>query len=229
MAKKGLDGKLTPRGEEQGKEFGEKLEPTDAVKAYGGFVERAARTAENAVEASRHGKKMKQRLRAELSIPPMSEEAMRKFRELTKERAGAGAEWFLSFDDERPDPETASPREVAGGVAHLVKTYIDMADRLFSGSEIDLVNGTHEVMAESLLRYALIREENDEKKIGFESVKEIGGSLGFVEEIEFRIVTNETGEKTVKVYLRGNEYDIDMGILEGLAKEYRNKKQGAPR
>ncbi len=218
-------GELTEKGKNQAAEFGKRLEGKDAIKGYSSPVQRAIETVEKILESSPHDKKLKTRVRTEIGIPPFSKECYKKFKELEARDPDAAAEWFLSFGTERPDAETASPHEVAESFAYILTKYLRMADKLYSGSNIDLVNVTHQGLPESLLKEVLKREIDDKEVIGFENLKDIGGALKFTEGMEFVIKTDGEGNKKLTVSFRGQEYDIDMAKRDELAKSYAEKQK----
>jgi broad specificity phosphatase PhoE len=222
---KGEGGELTEEGKNQAAEFGEQLEKKDAVKGYVSPVQRAIETVERIIESSPHDKKLKTRIRTEIGIPPSSKEFYAKFKELEKQGPDAAAEWFLSFGAERPDTETASPHEVAESFAYVLAKYLRMADKLYSGSNIDLVNGTHQGLPESLLKEVLKRKMDDKEVIGFDKIEDIGGALRFTEGMEFVVKTDSEGNKRLTVNFRGQGYDIDMAKLDELAKSYAEKQK----
>jgi len=130
----------------------------------------------------------------------------------------------LSFGTKKPDAETVSPHEVAESFAYILTKYFKMADKLYSGSNIDLVNGTHQGLPEALLKEVLKRKNDDgEELTGFDNLEEIGGALKFTEGMEFLIKVDERGNKKLTVNFRGQEYDIDMAKLNELAKSYAEK------
>lgn len=222
---KGEGGALTEKGKKQATEFGVNLEKRDAIKGYSSPIQRAIETVEQVIESAPHDKKLNTRIRAEISIPPSSEEFLKKFRELEKQAPDAAAEWYLSFGAERPDDETLSPHEVAESFAYVIKRYMRMADKLYSGSNIDLINATHQGLPEALLKEILIRKVGDKEVVGFEKLEDIGGALKFTEGVEFLIKTDEQGNKKSTVIFRGKEYDVDMAKLSDLAKTYEERQE----
>ena len=222
---KSKSGELTEEGKRQASEFGENLEGRDVVKGYASPVQRAVETVEKIIESSPHNKKLTTRIRTEIGIPPSSKKFYKKFKELEKQGPDAAAEWFLSFGAERPDAETASPHEVAESFAYILTRYLKMADKLYSGSNIDLINGTHQGLPEALLKKVLKRKIDDEEVTGFEKLEDIGGALKFTEGMEFIIKTDEERNKKLTVNFRGQEYDIDMAKLDELAQSYVEKQR----
>ncbi|MFA5069697.1 MAG: histidine phosphatase family protein [Patescibacteria group bacterium] len=217
---KDLTGTLTEEGKQQATKFGEDLEKRDAIKGYSSPVKRALETVEKVIEGAPHDKKLNTRIRAEIGMPPLSEEFMKKFNELAKNDPDTATDWYLNFGKERPDPDTLSPHEVAESLAYVLNRYSRMAKRLYSGSNIDLVNVTHQGLPEALLKEILIRKDKDREITGFEKLEEIGGALNFAEGMEFSLNIDEKGEKKLSVNFRGQEYSVDMDKLEELAESY---------
>lgn len=219
------DGNLTEEGKKQAVELGGGLNSKDAIKAYSSPVQRALETVKQVIENAPHDRKLNTRVRAEIGIPPSSKEFLKKFRELEKLAPGAAAEWYLSFGQEKPDLETTSPHEVAESFAYVLTKYLRMADKLYSGSNIDLINGTHQGLPEALLKEIMVRRKGDEELVGFEKLEDIGGALKFTEGMEFLIKVDERGNKALKLNFRGQTYDIAVGKLLDLAKSYEEKQK----
>ena len=51
-------------------------------------------------------------------------------------------DYYLGFNDQRPDTNTMSPVETAAMISKLAERCAKMADRLHSGSDIQLINNT---------------------------------------------------------------------------------------
>lgn len=220
---KGPAGELAEAGKKEAEKFGKSLETKAAIKGYTSPVKRVIETVEKIIEAAPHEKKLKTRIRSAIGLWPLS----KKFAEEWKKREAISddnaAEWYLSFGDKRPDPETWSPHETAEAVSYLLSHYIKIPERLRSDSDIDLINGTHTVVPLTLLKEALIREEKGGKVIGFENISEIGGALKSTEAIEFLITTDKEGKKNVKLNFRDHTYDIYLDKVEELAQSYIEK------
>lgn len=100
-----------------------------------------------------------------------------------------------------------------------------MADKLYSGSKIDLINGTHQGLPEALLKETLVRQVDDKKVVGFDRVSEIGGALGPAEGVDFIIRSDDTEAKTIQLQFRGQTFEIDMEKLYQLAESYAEKRK----
>ncbi len=222
---KGEEGELTDEGTRQASAFGSGLGNKDAIKGYSSPVRRTVETVEQIIENSPHDKKLETRIRTEIGIPRSSREFSERFKDLEKKGPDVAAEWFLHFGRQEPDAETASPHEVAESFAYLIVKYLKMADKLYSGSNIDLINGTHQGLPEALLKEVLKRKIDDKEVVGFQKLEDIGGALQFTEAMEFMIKTGEQGGKTLKLNFRGREYDIDMAKLNALAESYAERQK----
>ncbi len=217
-------GNLIDKGKEQASYFGKKLENSDAIKAYSSPVQRVVETVEQIIKNSPHDKKLKTRLKTEISIPQISQETYKKIKELGEKGDDEATEWFLNFGSKKPDAETTSPYEVAESFAYVLTKYLRMTDKIYSGSNIDLIHGTHQMLPEALLKEVLIRKFEDKNIVGFEKLDDIGGALKFTEGMEFFIKTDEFGNKKINVKFRDQVYDIDMSKLDELAKSYAEKQ-----
>jgi hypothetical protein len=96
-----------------------------------------------------------------------------------------------------------------------------MADRLYFGSEVDLLNASHGGTLEPFLKEVMLRRVRDKggkEKIvrGFDSIEEIGGGMRYGESWSLLIKTDAYGNKTIKLFLRGQEYDLDVERLKEL-------------
>ena len=222
---KGESGELTEEGKRQARELGSDLVSKDAIKAYSSPVQRVLETVQQVIEAAPHDKKFNTRIRAEIGIPPSSKEFIKKFRELEKQGPNAAAEWYLGFGAEKPDSETTSPHEIAESFAYILTKYLRMTEKLYSGSNVDLINGTHQGLPEALLKEILIQQKDDQQIVGFDKLEDIGGALKFTEGMEFLIKTDKQGNKFLKLNFRGQAYDLDMNKLDELAKSYEEKQK----
>ena len=247
---------ISEEGKKKVREVGKKREvQRHGIKAYTSPVERAIETAELILEEQekKGAKIFKTRKRTELGMWSSSKKFTQRFAEMIKENLPPNFEelegdakqealdktedkildWWLGFKDQRPDETTPPPREIAAGVAKLVDRYINMADRLYSGSEIELLNTSHKGIPESLLKEVLLRKvkgENNEEKIirGFESLQDIGGSMRPSESWSLIIKTDDGGNKTIKILLRGQEYDLDTDRLNELVELWDISKNQTP-
>lgn len=239
---------LTPEGERKSFEFGRGREKKDMIKPYTSDTMRTRRTAESAIAGSPTEKKGRMRNREGLAF--VYDEKGRFLKDILKMRkdilgedyeslrddekqkrlqaaTAKQAEYYLSFGDKRPDPNTYSPVETASGIARIVDRYIAMAGKLQSGSTIDLVNSTHDLNVAAFLKEVIVREVGREKVKGFQSIEEIGGPIGYNEHFEIIIKRKDKNNTSVKMLFRGQEYEIDGGRVKELvevAKKLEEKK-----
>jgi|SRR3989339_111877 len=134
-------------------------------------------------------------------------------------------EWYLSFDNKRPDKDTPSPRELAASVAFKINRLINLPDFMPSDKSIDLVSAGHKTSTEAFLKYTLSREINGKQKVGLQTLAEIGGSLKILDSWDLQIKNNENGEKSVILVLRREngetkQYGLDLKTVQELAREY---------
>ena len=230
---------LTERGRRESLEIGRKLDEKDLIKAYSSDTDRTKESAELIVFASPTEKKMKHRIEKELSfyydkngvffnnlIKAKKEMLGDGFKELQEEEKKEKMEkyenwatdYYLSFSEQRPDESTMSPVETAAIMAKRVETYIKMADRLRSNSDIQMINDTHDLNLAAFLKEALVRDINGQKIRGFKSIEEIGGSLAFNEGFEIIVENDEEGKKNIKFVFRGRQYELDFQRLNELSK-----------
>ena len=138
-------------------------------------------------------------------------------------------DYYLSFGDKRPDSTTLSPVETAAMIARRVDLYMRMSKRMYSGSNVELINTSHDFNLSAFLSQVLIREVDGQSVTGFESVEEVGGPTAYLEGFEVLIKTDEKGERSLKFLFRDREYDIDLERLDQLSKialEMENKELG---
>jgi len=230
---------LTERGRRESLEIGRKLDEKDLIKAYSSDTDRTKESAELIVFASPTEKKMKHRIEKELSfyydkngvffnnlMKAKKEMLGNGFKELQEEEKKEKMEkyenwatdYYLSFSEQRPDESTMSPVETAAIMAKRVETYIKMADRLRSNSDIQMINDTHDLNLAAFLKEALVRDVNGQKIRGFKSIEEIGGSLAFNEGFEIIVENDEEGKKNIKFVFRKRQYELDFQRLNELSK-----------
>lgn len=116
-------------------------------------------------------------------------------------------QWYLDHDDQRPDSDTYSPKEMAGVIAYKLNRFANLPQYLKNGKEFQLAPVGHKTSTESFLKYM----------IGFKDLSEIGGSLKTLDHWNFDIKTDETGEENVTINFRGKEYPVDRSKLKELA------------
>lgn len=133
------------------------------------------------------------------------------------------SEWV---DNNESELAKLYPQEKAAAhIAVLVRRDIKTPEKLVSGSSVDLFRITHKTITEPLLMKIIILENGEKPK----KLEDIGGSLGLNEGWEIDSMTDENGEKSVKLFLYRvgkfegelgyikKEYNIDLEELERLA------------
>lgn len=228
---------LTELGREDSLKFGQSLNEKDAIKSYSSDTERTEKTANEIVEGSLTEKKMNHRINKELSFIYSKEGDFSKkvmdikrgimgndFSNLTKEEQDKRiheattkqTDYYLGFGGKRPDPETYSPLETASTLARRLDIYNKMLEKLYSGSSVDLINASHDFNLSAFLKEIIVRKIDNKEVRGFDSIEEIGGPINYNEGFEVVGKTDDEGNKNIKMYFRGQEYDIDMKKMDEL-------------
>ena len=157
----------------------------------------------------------------------------RQFKELTPDEQEAAAEyaeepaleWYLSFGNNKPDEETPSPREQAASVAFKINRLVHLPDFMPSDKSVDLISSGHKTSTEAFLKYVIEQKTDEETKVGFDKLEEIGGSLKILDSWDLHMQNDENGKKSVTIILRREngetqEYALNISMLNELAKEY---------
>ncbi|MBU1037371.1 hypothetical protein KKF32_05125 [Patescibacteria group bacterium] len=134
-------------------------------------------------------------------------------------------EWYLSLDDKRFDDKTPSPREWARAVAFKMNRLINLPDYMPNDKSVDLVSAGHKTSTEAFLKYAITRKVQGEKVTGFDSLKDIGGSLKILDSWDLQVENDQEGNKQITIILRRENGDtqkfgIDLEVLRQLAQEH---------
>lgn len=241
-------GGITELGLIQAVELGSSLDEKDAIKGYSSPADRALETIDNIINSSPTDHKLNIRKRLELQDVGLrcSKDFVGKLRSIVDQNMPSNwrelpndeikeakfkaqneiAKYYISFNETRPDSETESPEEIAEGIAYLVNKYINMADRLYSDSEVDLINGTHGLITETYLLKALLKSEDGKLVKAFNSVDEMGGILRPAESWNLTVKTDDTGEKKVICNFRDQEYFLDTELTRHLANNHIEKSRG---
>ncbi|MEW6407513.1 MAG: histidine phosphatase family protein [Patescibacteria group bacterium] len=134
--------------------------------------------------------------------------------EVTEEPA---LQWYLDHDQTRPDPNTPSPYEAGSVIAYKLNRFINVADRMPSGKALDILTVGHKTSTEAFLKYCLVQETAQGRKVGFDRLEEIGGSMGLLDNWEIRITNDDQGNRSMRFFLRGREYGIDLDKIREMA------------
>jgi hypothetical protein len=107
-------------------------------------------------------------------------------------------------------------------VARRVDLYMRMPEKLHSGTDIDLINVSHDLSLSAFLKEVLTRNVEGKQIKGFNTIDEIGGPIEFNEGFEILIQTDNQGEKSVKMSFRNQKCQIDVKRLNELVEIARN-------
>lgn len=211
---------LTENGRAESMRYGQQLETTNAIKSYSSPTERTRDTGDLVVEGAPAERKLKSMVKEELALNfdpdgELSKEYIRLQHEILGSdfKAQGAAEQekrqteldtqyhdlYLSYGNEAPPGVELSPNQIADQIAKRIKTYLQMAERLYNNYEATLINATHDLCIAAFVK----------KIIGFESVREIGGPIKFNEGFEVLINTDDQGEQEAKMIFRDQEYSLE--------------------
>lgn len=167
------------------------------------------------------------RLRKELDVAKDFAKVMPEAQTWAKQQIADGSkrtaydlvvQYYLDHSERAAELGIPTPEESAQKIAFAADREIRMTSRLYSNSDIKLLNGTHGPNLEPFLR---------EVMVGFKSLEELGGALNPGEGFKFISKTDDSGNQTVKLLLRGQEYDVNMERLQQLATGYKEKLKAA--
>lgn len=131
--------------------------------------------------------------------------------------------YMMTPDSEFKKAGVATPRETAMELAHRLGQGLQMSARLFEGLDTKVKNFTHGPKLEALLKFILVQENG---KVGFDDLNEIGGAFKPGEAMDFVIDRDEKGElKSIKVKFRGKEYAIKMSVVDRLIEDFYTKTE----
>ena len=221
---KGPDGKLDqnhPDGVAKAIQFGKDLTPQDLILGYHSAITRAQQTTELIIENAPHHNKIDSIALPELQIPQFSPEMTKLYKQIASDPTRDGAEWYLSFGDNRPDEETFSPLETAERMAFGLVTGLEAISNQTPNQSIDAILGTHSCLPEPLLQRILV--VNGQTGINNVNIMELGGILKLVEPVRFNITPNSETQANLTCTFRGTNYEIDMDRLNNLYTSYINK------
>jgi|SRR3989344_920263 len=110
------------------------------------------------------------------------------------------------------------PRGVAANFSVLFnRRHERMADKLNSGSEIDLFHTTHKTVTEPFLTSGVLIRKSDGQRVT--KIKDLGGSLKVLNNWDSTTRTNDKGEAETVVNVRGEDFLIDKNLLNTLVEE----------
>ena len=203
--KSSLEGGLTEKGEEEAKEYGEKLRtefPESAgVKVYHSGVERAKKTGKLLKRESKFIERQRESLTL---IGKLSKEQGEKLIALVNKQTGDEAEAIQSLIDtggKKPDEETTSSKELSRGIAEQILTLIKMTSKFKENSKVNIALVSHSGVIEHFLVDIL-------KKPRENFLKKVGGVVKFLEGA--RITVQRQNKETVKILFRFRDYEFEI-------------------
>lgn len=122
-------------------------------------------------------------------------------------------QWYLDNPEVCKENGVLTSHETAVEIAERVSTELGLTERLYSGSDVRLVNVTHGPKIEPFLQ----------EVINFKNLEEIGGALQPGESIQFKVNIDASKQKEVKLLFRDKEYSVDEIKIKDLAQEYRDR------
>lgn len=134
-------------------------------------------------------------------------------------------DWYLNYCEVRRDDKTSTTREHAAAIAFKINRLINLTDFMPSGTSVDLVSCGHKTSTEAFLKYTIIHDQVSKSKIGFDSLKEIGGSLKILDSWDLNVKNDGDGNKTVSLTIRREngdiqQYGLDINSIKQLALEH---------
>lgn len=214
----GIEDTLTEKGREASREFGKSV---TFEKIAGRFsdTKRTKETIEEIYSTIPSETKLNLRTKELLHFKGyFSKEYLERIRTMVKEgrREEAGF-YHLEFEDQRPDPGTASAKETAAGIAKLLRHYLDMSKHFNPDTKLGLLNVSHDFVLTPFIAEVLrkIKARQGETVTMKGAIVGAGGTLKPLEEIRFSLAGNE--QKQLRLRFRGQEYDLEPGLINEIA------------
>lgn len=124
-------------------------------------------------------------------------------------------------------------RDIASRHAFFINRYLKIIEKLKSNTKVLYSSGAHGGCMEVFLQRCLkIKKKEEQEKLGFKNVDEVGGAFYPSEGFFVDITTDEKGEKQVKVFmdnpkrLEGEELTLDPKKIDELVEEYEKNYMG---
>src|SRR3989339_665562 len=213
------NGLLTERGKEQFQEFAEEElgDPNRTLVCYGTEIPRTAQSCLEALKTS--GAQVK------VYPEPLDELDMRIGEQNQKDRktrfsrafletmkgmpVGHNVRQYLGYGRQRPDPDTYSPQEFAGGVAKVILNYETKVGRITSGKKTDVLLVSHDFVLSSFIQEVL-----GEKFTAEHPTLEPAGYF------EVLIKTDGQGQHSMEGVYQGRHFNFDPEVLKSFAQKY---------
>lgn len=206
--KESIHGGLTKQGKEDSEKFGKRKN----IKAYYSHMLKNQRTKETA-EAISVGSCYVPRKKEKLGIEgKLSQEFIDKFVNLVKQSEGdesKAVQMYLDTDDERPDKNTLSSREVSIMLTTQLLHFVNMTKRLRNNFHGNIALVSHTGVIEHFLADIM---KND--RAGF--IAKIGGSVKFLEGIRITINRKNKNQVKINASFRGQEITFLEKDLENI-------------
>jgi|GEM_PF-2653096 len=115
----------------------------------------------------------------------------------------------------------------SAALAGMIDHYRRLSDRLYDDTNIRTLNIAHDVLIADFLKKVLVVRDGDNNRINTDSsdaldkfFDTIGGPINYLEGFDFKIYSPQKGaEKTIKIILRGKEYDVDESKFNDLVQK----------
>lgn len=111
---------------------------------------------------------------------------------------------------------TITVKELAQDVAERLKIFIEMSKRLYSNSQVDLLNITHLPWLLCFLKELNLEKLEEVNPRGNNFVERIGGSINYVEGFEILIDRKSTDEFSLTLKFRNQEVKIPYEKINSL-------------
>lgn len=228
------EGELSARGREQSREIGQKKEvPESGIKFYHSPFKRTTETVEEIIEGIKEQAKktpiFKTRVREELAPPAWTNFAKfeEKLKEIRKKQGQSGVVKYLLGEipeNKLPLENIEDVKKWRNALALLIDREIRMAHHLYENSDVELSHITHDVVMSSFLKEAVILRDKEGKPQSVNYIEQIDGMFQPNEGFEIEIYVDEHGKESLRLLIKGREYEIDRKKIEAMAEEA--KKEG---
>ena len=127
---------------------------------------------------------------------------------------GDNVRHYIGYRYQRPDAESFSPQETAGGIAKIIVGYNKKIDVMKSGSKNDVLMVSHDFVLSAFLQEVLGIELQESKK-----------NMNPAESFEVIINTDSSGKHVLDCVYEGKRYSIPPDLLNSFAQKYEAAKE----
>lgn len=107
------------------------------------------------------------------------------------------------------------PLMAARRFAHLFnQRHNRLAQKLYSGSEIDLFHITHKTITEPFLTSGVLIQKSSGERVT--RLEQLGGSLQPLGDWQSEVATDEGGNPQIVIQIRGEDYEFDQAVFSNL-------------